>query len=237
MAAQQYRFSWANLIMCFFGQAMTSLAGLILVAYCFKFALMAGINQGCLPCIFNMTIFYVSVLFYFKFGEKISPMKIFGTLLMIPCIVFLSLGAGPGGEIIDESSSEAGEETIVYTDAQKNLYAIISVAFAMSAPFFWTTKMLYLRQSEDRFGFNLFDIAIDAQIYMNIVATGLYVAYIMQNEFRVNEFVEGSIVAVFFILGDVFRSLAFRYGPGGPINALVGTQVIYQTVANALFFN
>lgn len=72
---------------------------------------------------------------------------------------------------------------------------------------------------------------------MNIVATGLYVAYIMQNEFRVNEFVEGSIVAIFFILGDVFRSLAFRYGPGGPINALVGTQVIYQTVANALFFN
>ena len=52
-----------------------------------------------------------------------------------------------------------------------------------------------------------------------------------------HEFIEGSIVAIFFILGDVFRSLAFRYGPGGPINALVGTQVIYQTVVNALFFN
>ena len=44
-------------------------------------------------------------------------------------------------------------------------------------------------------------------------------------------------MAVFFILGDVFRSMAFRDGPGGPINALVGTQVIYQTVVNALFFN
>ena len=31
--------------------------------------------------------------------------------------------------------------------------------------------------------------------------------------------------------------MAFRYGPGGPINALVGTQVIYQTLINALFFN
>lgn len=62
---------------------------------------------------------------------------------------------------------------------------------------------------------------------MNIVATALYVAYISQNEFSMSELIEGSIVAIFFILGDIFRSMAFRYGPGGPINALVGTQVIY----------
>lgn len=99
--------------MCFFGQAMTSLAGLILVAYCFKFAKMAGINQGCLPCIFSMTIFYVSVLFYFKFGEKISPMKIVGTLLMIPCIVFLSLGGGPADSV------DTDADTVGYTDSQK----------------------------------------------------------------------------------------------------------------------
>mmetsp|Transcript_31507 Transcript_31507/g.41716 ORF Transcript_31507/g.41716 Transcript_31507/m.41716 type:complete len:272 (+) Transcript_31507:253-1068(+) len=210
---------------------MTSLAGLILVAYCFKFAKMAGINQGCLPCIFSMTIFYVSVLFYFKFGEKISMMKIVGTLLMIPCIVFLSLGGGPGGESSDETSQDE------YSDSQKQVFAVISVIFAMSAPFFWTTKMLYLRKSEGEFGFNLFDIAIDAQIYMNIVATGLYIAYIVQDEFKASELLEGSIVAIFFILGDIFRSMAFRYGPGGPINALVGTQVIYQTLVNALFFD
>ena len=48
----------------------------------------------------------------------------------------------------------------------------------MIAPFAWTTKMLYLRLSEDRYGFNLFDLSIDFQIYMNIVATGLYIAYI-----------------------------------------------------------
>lgn len=49
----------------------------------------------------------------------------------------------------------------------------------MSAPFFWTTKMLYLKMAEGpKFGFNLFDLAIDAQIYMNIVATGLYIAYV-----------------------------------------------------------
>ena len=74
---------------------MTALAGLVLVAYCFKFAKMAGINQGCLPCIFSMTIFYISVLFYFKFNESISAIKIFGTILMIPCIALISLGGIP----------------------------------------------------------------------------------------------------------------------------------------------
>ena len=60
-----------------------------------------------------MTIFYVSVLFYFKFGEKISAMKIFGTLMMVPCIVFLSLGGGPG----DSSDAEPGTEE--YTESEK----------------------------------------------------------------------------------------------------------------------
>ena len=107
----------------------------------------------------------------------------------------------------------------------------------MCAPAFWTVKMLFLRLSEDKYNFNLFDLANDTQIYMNIVATALYLAYIYQNDFKANELMEGSITAVFFILGDLFRSMAFRYGPGGPISALVGTEVIYQTAINAIFFD
>lgn len=34
----EYEFNWQNLAMVFFTQAMTMLAGLIMVAYCFKFA-------------------------------------------------------------------------------------------------------------------------------------------------------------------------------------------------------
>ena len=52
-----------------------------------------------------------------------------------------------------------------------------------------------------------------------------------------NELIEGSITGVFFVVGGLFHSMAFRYGPGGPINALVGTSCIYQTLLNALFFN
>ena len=77
---------------------------------------------------------------------------------MVPCIVFLSLGAGPG----DSSGTDVTEE---YTEGQKQLFAVISVIFAMSAPFFWTTKIFYMRLSEDHYKFNLFDNAIDSSIY------------------------------------------------------------------------
>ena len=114
---------------------------------------------------------------------------------------------------------------------------MLSVIFAMIVPVFLTGKILYLRLSEDFYSFNLFDLAIDAQIYQYMVSTILYLIYITQNEFRVNELLEGSIAGIFLLLGDLFRCLAFRNGPGGPIAALCSTLIIYQTILNALLFD
>ena len=50
------------------------------------------------------------------------------------------------------------------------------------------------------------------------------------------EFLEGQLVGVFFLLGGVFATMSYETGPGGPINAIITTQIIYQTVINAMFF-
>ena len=70
---------------------MPSLGGLILVTYAFKFALLAEMNQGCIPSLFALAGIYISILFYLAFNEVISLSKIFGILLMIPCVTLLSL--------------------------------------------------------------------------------------------------------------------------------------------------
>ena len=70
---------------------MPSLGGLVLVAYAFKFALLAEMNQGCIPSLFSVTAIYVSALFYCKFKEVISVSKIIGILMMIPCVILLSM--------------------------------------------------------------------------------------------------------------------------------------------------
>ena len=201
---------------------MTVLMGLVMVAYSFKYAKMAEINQGCLPCIFAITTFYICVLFYFKFGEKISAIKIIGTLLMLPCIVFIALGSAPEAKSSEEAPAAADDDES-YTDEEKQIFAILSVSFAMMAPFFWTARCLYLRLSEDRYNYNLFDLAIDSQIYQNLFATIVYVVYLTKFEFELNILVEGSVFAVFQIIGMTAMSLAYRYGPGGPINALIST--------------
>lgn len=151
-------------MMVFWALAMPSLAALILVAYCFKYAKMAGINQGCMPCIFTAQIFYVSLLFYCKFGEKISKVKLLGTVLMVPCIIFISLG---GRSSHDSASSAKDEdvsegETIADGPVSLEQIALISIAFALIAPVLWTVMAFYSRVAEPCFNFNLFDLAIDA---------------------------------------------------------------------------
>ena len=60
-----------------------------------------------------------------------------------------------------------------------------------------------------------------------MVATVVYFVYLGTNEFETNILVEGSITAIFFILGTTFFTLAIGCGPGGPVNALNSTQIIY----------
>lgn len=50
-------------------------------------------------------------------------------------------------------------------------------------------------------------------------------------------FWQGQFVGVFFFIGGVTSPICYETGPGGPINALVNTQIIFQTVLSALLFN
>ena len=37
-------------------------------------------------------------------------------------------------------------------------------------------------------------------------------------------------------MGGICGTNSLQTGPGGPINALIGTQIVYQTMINAVFF-
>ena len=67
----------------------------MVVAYSFSFAMKAGINTGVLPCIFAMTTFYISVIFYFKLNERISLVKLVGIVLDLDLKICTTLSHGP----------------------------------------------------------------------------------------------------------------------------------------------
>ena len=89
--------------------ALPSLGGLILVTYAFKFALLAHMNQGCIPSLFAVTGIYISIVFYLKFKEIISASKIFGMLLMIACVIILSLDH----KKVDETETANTQEIVL----------------------------------------------------------------------------------------------------------------------------
>ena len=55
------------------------------------------------------------IIFWFKFNEKISVITIIGTLLMVPCIVFLAFGADTSASVTEEDEVDPEE----YTASQK----------------------------------------------------------------------------------------------------------------------
>ena len=64
--------------------------GLFLVSYAFKFALAAGMNQGCIPSMFAVTGIYIAILFYWCFNEVISYAKVGGIVMIVLCVIFLA---------------------------------------------------------------------------------------------------------------------------------------------------
>ena len=87
----KFEFNWKNLAIVVLTQALPCNCALILVAYAFKFALYAEMNQGCIPSLFSVTGIYIAVLFYFMFKEVLSCSHIFGIALMVPCVICLAL--------------------------------------------------------------------------------------------------------------------------------------------------
>ena len=176
-------FRWDNLILSSFWQGGPSLGALILVAYAFKFALYAQINQGVIPSLFTIVSLYVAITFYFKFTEVISNMKIFGILLMIPCVVFIVLDPKP--EFSDDGT---------LTGEEMRLYGLIAVLFALLCPILWTIKSFMARLAFENGQWlkqNALDLAVDQLIYRSIFSVILYGIFLTYNPFVWDEFYQG----------------------------------------------
>jgi len=70
----------------------------------------------------------------------------------------------------------------------------------------------------------------------NVILSGAFCLYLLDNPITWTDFLFGSIVGILFAIGQVSSVFAYETGAGGPINALICTQVLYQTTINAIWF-
>ena len=145
---------------------------------------------------------------------------------MIPCVILLSL-----------DKKDAADSDIGLTTKEMQLYGIYAVIMGLTAPFIWTFKAYYIRRNLQRKDFPILDLSLDQNFFYGLFSSLVFFIYLSQHDFEMNVFIEGQITGVFFGLGTVFTMGAYDSGPGGPINALICTQIIYQTTINAIFFD
>ena len=200
------------------------MGALILVAYSFKFAWAADMNQGCIPSLFAITSIYIAILFYCSFGETISMSKILGIAMMTPCVILLSM-----------FHKKPTEESL-YSEEQMKVFGGLAVLMGCLAPLFWTFKTYWGRKSIINKSFITRDLAIDQQLIQTSVLSLAYLVCLTQHEFTWKEFWIGQIVGLCIISGSVSGLVALKTGPGGPINALICSQIVYQTILNSVFF-
>ena len=69
-------------------------SGYILVmSLAWGFAKAAGLNQGVISTLLALASLINIVIFYFKFGEKVSALHLIGVFLMLACVVCISIAA------------------------------------------------------------------------------------------------------------------------------------------------
>ena len=71
------------------------------------------------------------------------------------------------------------------------------------------------------------DLAIDLKGFQCVITMTCFAIYHIYNKFELRMFVEGQIAGFFYLIGIISGLKAFESGPGGPISAIINSQVIY----------
>lgn len=73
-----------------------------MIAATFFFASKSGVNGGIISAIFSSSCVFTIVIFYFKYGHKISVIDSIGTVFIITCVLLIAFG-GTDGDLKSES--------------------------------------------------------------------------------------------------------------------------------------
>ena len=79
----------------------------------FLFASKSNINGGIISTIFSSSCVFTFIIFYFKFGQKITKSDMIGTILVLGCVGLISVGG----------SNQSGEVN--------NLYLVLALVMAI----------------------------------------------------------------------------------------------------------
>ena len=168
------------------------------------------------------------VIFYFKFGEKISCLHFIGVGLMIACILFISLEAA-------SKNSDASDEynpDDAYGMSQVAA-GIVAICCGLVSAMFMSTKHLFVRMYKKNYS------GLDQGIDSSILEFALYMFFFIplsQNadfEIGFREILIGGVAGCLICLGRIFISIGVSVGLAAPAQSLMSTHALHQAFWSA----
>lgn len=120
------------------------------------------------------------------------------------------------------------QEALHVSESQKKYYVFLTILFGLIPAFCYTIKNYVIRVFA--IDYKPWDLGIDSLIVDLLCYVFMYIYYIfgVPTPFSLEEFLWGCVVSFLFLIGQQSLNLAYAEGPGGPVNALVMTQSLYQ---------
>ena len=94
----------------------------------------------------------------------------------------------------------------------------------------FTTKAYFIRVYASEY--RPFDLGVDALILEKLCYVIMYLVYIygLGNQFVLSEFLWGCFISIMYMITKQNQVIAYSEGPGGPVNAMIVTQSLYQLI-------
>jgi len=191
---------------------------------CFTFAAKSGVNGGIISAIFSSSCIFTIIIFYFKYGHKISMVDAFGTVFILLCVLLIAFG-GTGGQ----SDEVQKTEELIKTE---RLNLILALALAIISGLTLSLNTVSIQYTIYT-GFDLDQANYDGNLMLGIIFLPFMIYH--RDKYSIGDVFVGTLVILFVTTGIILFSKAIQCGIAGPVQAIENSKTLVQTVLCIIF--
>ena len=176
----------------------------------FIFAGKSGVNSGIIASIFSACVILTAIMFYFKYGQKLSKNDLIGGLFIVLCVLMVSLGGAVGGD------AKKTDET----------YLILAVVSALFAAFVSSLNTLNINFILKDIAFPTGQLNIDGNWAFGLVLLPFFITSQKSDPIPMEAIIKSNISQCLVLMSQTSFTYAVQYGSGGSVQAIENTKTL-----------
>ena len=176
-------------------------------------------NQGVISTLLSCASLFNIIVFYFKFGEKISCLHFIGVVLMLLCIICISVAATAAKEEVEDFDTD---DTMGLSQMTAG---ILAICCGLVGAMLMSTKHLFIKLY--KFNYSGVDMGVDSSMCEYAIYTFLLFPLSQEVDIGWKEVGIGAGAGILMCLGRIFISIGVSTGLAAPAQALMSTLAIH----------